>query len=52
MNVLRLVLVGSNVGPGLFIIAELLGKDEVVKRIDNGIKEIKDLNNEHRLTIL
>ena len=41
MNVLRLVLVGSNVGPGLFIIAELLGKEEVVKRIDNGIKEIK-----------
>lgn len=41
MNVLRLVLVGSNVGPGLFLIAELLGKDEVAKRIDNGIKEIK-----------
>lgn len=40
MNVLRLVLVGSNVGPGLFLIAEMLGKDEVVKRIEDGIKKI------------
>lgn len=41
MNVLRLVLVGSNVGPGLFVIAELLGKDEVTKRIENGIRKIR-----------
>ena len=41
MNVLRLVLVGSNVGPGLFLIAELLGKDEVFSRIETGIKNIK-----------
>jgi glutamyl-tRNA synthetase len=41
MNVFRLVLVGSNVGPGLFDIAELLGKDEVIRRIENGIKNIK-----------
>ena len=41
MNVFRLVLVGSNVGPGLFKIAGLLGKDEVVKRIEVGINNIK-----------
>ena len=40
MSVLRLVLVGSNVGPGLFMLAELLGKDEVVKRIDYGANRI------------
>jgi len=40
MSVLRLVLVGSNVGPGLFKLAELLGKDEVVKRIDYGANRI------------
>jgi len=40
MSALRLVLVGSNVGPGLFMLAELLGKDEVDKRIDYGANRI------------
>jgi glutamyl-tRNA synthetase len=40
MSVLRLVLVGSNVGPGLFQLVELLGKDEVAKRIDYGANRI------------
>ncbi len=34
MNPLRLALVGSNWGPGLFDIMELLGKEEVIRRID------------------
>lgn len=41
MNALRLVLVGGGFGPDLMKIAELLGKDEVMKRIDAGIENIK-----------
>ena len=34
MNPLRLCLVGSNMGPDLFIICEILGKKETLSRID------------------
>jgi len=41
MNALRLVLVGGGFGPDLMQIAELLGKDEVIRRIEAGIENIK-----------
>ena len=41
MNALRLVLVGGGFGPDLAQIAEMLGKEEVNKRIEAGIKNIK-----------
>ncbi len=41
LNVLRLTLVGSAKGPGLFNIMELLGKIEVIKRIEAGLQNIK-----------
>lgn len=40
MNALRLVLVGGGFGPDLMLIAELLGKDEVISRIENGIEKL------------
>jgi glutamyl-tRNA synthetase len=41
MNPLRLTLVGAGIGPGVFDIAELLGKEETLKRIQTGIDNIK-----------
>lgn len=41
MNAFRLVLVGGGFGPDLMKIAELLGKEEVLHRIDAGIQNIK-----------
>jgi glutamyl-tRNA synthetase len=41
MNALRLALVGGGFGPDLMMIAEMLGKDEVIKRIEAGILNIK-----------
>jgi glutamyl-tRNA synthetase len=40
MNILRLCLVGSSMGPGVFDIMELLGPDEVVARIERAIEKI------------
>jgi glutamyl-tRNA synthetase len=40
MNPLRLVLVGSNKGPGIMEMALLLGKQEFVDRIENGLKRL------------
>ncbi len=40
MNPLRLCLVGGNMGPDLFVICELLGKEEAIKRINDGIANI------------
>ena len=37
MNPLRLALVGSNIGPGLLDIMEVLGKEEVIGRIDHAV---------------
>jgi glutamyl-tRNA synthetase len=41
MNPLRLALVGSNIGPGLMEIMELLGKEEVLDRIDRALQAIR-----------
>jgi glutamyl-tRNA synthetase len=41
MNVLRLCLVGSGMGPHLFDIAELIGKEESLKRIQQALDVIK-----------
>jgi len=40
MNPLRLLLTGSNTGPGLLDMMEILGKEEVLKRIDSGLKHL------------
>ncbi len=40
MNALRLVLVGGGFGPDLMQIAELLGKDQVIERIERGIEKL------------
>ncbi|HOG66132.1 MAG TPA: glutamate--tRNA ligase [Bacteroidales bacterium] len=40
MNALRLLLVGGSFGPDLAVIAEMIGKDEVLKRIDTGILKL------------
>lgn len=39
----RLALTGKTVGPGLFELAELLGKDTCLRRIDRGIEYIKSM---------
>ena len=41
LNALRLTLVGSAKGPGLFNIMELLGEKEVITRIEAGLQNIK-----------
>ena len=43
MNPLRLCLVGGNVGPDLFVICEILGKEETISRIQKGIHAINML---------
>jgi glutamyl-tRNA synthetase len=43
MNPLRLVLVGSSLGPGLMDMMEVLGKAEVLRRIDRGLETIPSL---------
>ena len=40
MNPLRLSLVGSNMGPDLFRICEILGKEETNARINRAIKKL------------
>jgi glutamyl-tRNA synthetase len=37
---LRLLIVGSGVGPHLFDIMELIGKEETIKRIETGLERI------------
>lgn len=41
MNGLRLCLVGTSKGPGIFEICEVLGKEEVLMRIQNGLGGIE-----------
>ena len=41
MNPVRLSLVGSNIGPGLMDIMEVLGKEEVLQRINRALQTIK-----------
>jgi len=41
MNALRLTLVGGGSGPDLMTLAEVLGKEEVIARIEQGVSTIK-----------
>ena len=41
MAPLRLLLVGSGMGPHLFDIIEMIGKDETIRRIDRGLETMK-----------
>ena len=41
MNPLRLLIVGGNLGPGMMDIAVTLGKDEFIRRIENGLRSLK-----------
>jgi len=41
LNPLRLLVVGSNQGPGMMEIAALLGKDEFLSRIERGLEKLK-----------
>jgi glutamyl-tRNA synthetase len=43
MNPFRLSLVGSNMGPDLFKICEILGKEETIQRIKTAVKKISEL---------
>lgn len=40
MNAFRLTIVGAGKGPGVFDIIELIGKEETLKRIEQGIENI------------
>ncbi len=40
MNALRLALVGGSFGPDLMTIAEMIGKDETIRRIEKAVKKI------------
>ncbi len=40
MNILRLCLVGSSMGPGVFDIMALLGPDEVISRIEKAVQQL------------
>lgn len=44
MNAFRLTVVGECKGPHMFDITELIGKEETIKRIKNGVKTIEILN--------
>jgi glutamyl-tRNA synthetase len=41
MNCLRLTIVGESMGPDIFTIIEMIGKDEAVKRIRKGVEVIR-----------
>ncbi len=38
----RIMLVGGKFGPPVFVIAEMIGKDETIKRIENGLDKLKE----------
>lgn len=40
MNCLRLCLVGEPKGPSLFVISEMIGKEETIKRIESAIEKL------------
>ncbi len=40
MSPLRLLLVGSGMGPHLFDIMEMIGREETIGRIEKGLKDI------------
>ena len=43
MNPLRLLMVGSNQGPGIMDLADVLGKEEFLERIETGIEKLNRL---------
>ncbi len=45
MTPFRIVVVGTTSGPSMMEIAELLGKNEIIKRIEIGVEKIKGLKN-------
>lgn len=40
MNALRLIIVGAAMGPDLFAIIEIIGKEQTLLRIEKGISEL------------
>lgn len=40
MNPLRLLIIGAGIGPHLFEVMELIGKEETIKRIEKGLKSV------------
>jgi glutamyl-tRNA synthetase len=42
MSPFRLTIVGTNAGPGMFEMAEVIGKEKILKRIAAGIEKIKN----------
>ena len=42
----RLLVTGKGMGPSMFAIAEILGKEETLSRIENGISKIEALKAE------
>ncbi|MBA2248730.1 MAG: glutamate--tRNA ligase [Chitinophagaceae bacterium] len=44
LMIFRIILVGSKTGPGVFAIAEILGKEETIKRINLAIAQFVALN--------
>jgi glutamyl/glutaminyl-tRNA synthetase len=42
MNPLRLLVVGSNQGPGMMDIAEIIGKEEFLRRTRAGTEGMRD----------
>ena len=41
MSPLRLALTGSNMGPGLMDMMEVIGKDETLRRINTALEKLK-----------
>ena len=42
MNVFRLALVGESKGPHIFDITEIIGKEEVIYRLNKAVEELRD----------
>jgi len=41
----RVLVTGTGMGPSMFDISELLGKEEVINRLNNGLKRVENANN-------
>ena len=41
LNLFRLLMVGASRGPHLFDIVEMTGREETLRRLDNGISRLK-----------
>ena len=44
MNALRIALVGGNLGPDLFRICEILGKEESLARLNTALEKLSPAN--------